>query len=298
MTKLLELRIDQCALKLDNELGESPLWNIEQQTLYWLDIERGQLHTYHPATQDYQTFELGKQAGSIAFTKTDELLVATTNGLAFWNKNTGLTENVIDFFSTTDPRMMNDGKVDPTGNFWVGSKGPKKASFLYRVTPNLITELMLDEITISNGMDWTSDTGYFFYADSGVESVYQFKYDRSLALIGDVVLFYTDNQGTPDGLTIDSQGNIWIAIWDGWQIVGLRPSGEQFCKIQLPVSRPTSVAFGGPDLKTLFITSARTGLSAEALEREPLAGSLFSVLLKTPGRPSNKFGYSPKSTRS
>lgn len=293
MTKVLQLTIDRPLLELQNELGESPLWSVEQQALYWLDIEGAQLQTYHPQSQAYQAFDLGKQAGCIAFTKTDNLLVATTNGLAYWNKEAGLTRNLLDFFDEKDPRMMNDGKVDPTGNFWVGSKGPKNASFLYRVSPHLAVEKMIDDITISNGMDWTPDRMHFFYVDSRVGTVYQYSYFWPLAMISECVIFFGDEDGTPDGLTIDSRGNLWIALWDGGQVVGVKPSGEIFCQIKLPVSRPTSVTFGGPDLRTLFITSARTGLSKEALELEPLAGSLFSIRLRTPGQPCNKFGVNP-----
>ena len=164
MTKLTRLKIGRPLLQINNKLGESPLWNTEEQVLYWLDIELGQVHTFNPNSQDHKIYDLGKPAGSIAFTENDDLLIATTNGLAFWNKNEGLRQNFLDFFSASDPRMMNDGKVDRQGNYWVGSKGPKNASSLYQVKPNFVVRTILDGLTISNGLDWAPKSDCFFHS--------------------------------------------------------------------------------------------------------------------------------------
>jgi sugar lactone lactonase YvrE len=289
MTKLIEKNIEKPLLELQNELGESPLWDAEYQMLYWLDIESGQVQTYSPESKDYHVIDLETKAGCIAFTQKGQLLVATPNGLAFWNENEGLGPNQLEFFSAEDARKMNDGKVDSYGNFWVGSKGPKNASSLYRVTRGFRYQTMIDDVTISNGLDWSPNLHYFFFCDSGVNSVYRFNYTPLVGVLGGAELFLTTYEGTPDGLTVDAHGNIWVAIWDGWKVIGLTPEGEIFCEIHLPVSRPTSVAFGGPHMNELFITSARTGLSADSLNREPFAGSLFSIRLNTLGLLSNKF---------
>jgi sugar lactone lactonase YvrE len=289
MSKIIEMRIDQPLLKLQNQLGESPLWDTEKQILFWLDIERGQVQTFHPSTKEYRAFDLGNQAGCIAFTQNGNLLVATPNGLAFWNETQGLGENQVEFFGADDERMMNDGKVDPHGNFWVGSKGPKKASSLYRVKPDFSYDAIVNELTISNGLDWSPDQQYFFLCDSGPDSIYRYKYTASINSIAEVELFFTSYKGTPDGLTVDSYGNVWIAIWDGWKVIGLTPGGKLFCQIHLPVSRPTSLVFGGPELNELFITSARTGLTEDFLKEQPLAGSLFTIKLNTQGVPGYKF---------
>lgn len=289
MTQHIDLKIKKPLIPLQNELGESPIWNVSQQKLYWIDIERGLLQTYHPATATFAEFGLGVLAGCITFTKNGYLLVATQNGLSFWDDRTGLHGELIQFFQEDDSRMMNDGKISPTGNFWVGSKGPHQASSLYRVLPDYSFTRQIDQLTISNGLDWTPDQNYFYHCDSGNNMVLRYIYHPENDSISSPEPFFRSDRGVPDGLTVDSQGNVWIALWDGWRVIGIRPDGVEFCSIQMPVSRPTSVCFGGPALDTLFITSARTGLDPLSLVEEPLAGSLFSIHVTTVGKTGNLF---------
>lgn len=276
--------------ELDSELGESPVWHVSDNAFYWLDIDKGLLYKYPFNSGNYKVFGLGVKAGCIAPAKNGQLIVATSNGLAYWSENSGLSEKLLTFFPENDMRMMNDGKVDSNGSFWVGSKGPANTAALYRVNPDFSYQTMISNATISNGLDWSPDDKLFYYCDSGVSKIVSYRFSAQTQAISNPELFYERQGCTPDGLTVDSEGNIWAAIWGGSQVVGLRPSGEVFYNIQLPVTLATSLAFGGPQFNQLLITTARTGLTPSQLADQPLAGSVFCVEIPYQGRPAHQFG--------
>ncbi|NLW71592.1 MAG: SMP-30/gluconolactonase/LRE family protein [Chloroflexi bacterium] len=276
--------------ELDSELGESPIWSVSDKAFYWLDIDKGLLYKHPYDSGKLEVFSLGMKAGCIAPAKNGQLIVATSNGLAYWNEYSGLSERMITFFSENDPRMMNDGKVDAKGNFWVGSKGPANTASLYRVNPDFSHQIIIPNATISNGLDWAPDEKFFYYCDSGVSKIVRYRFSAQTQAVSNPELFYERQGCTPDGLTVDREGNIWTAIWGGSQVVGLRPSGEVFYNIQLPVTLVTSLAFGGPQLNHLLITTARVGLIPSQLADQPLAGSVFCLELPYQGRPAHQFG--------
>jgi len=283
--------ISNSMLKTGNILGECPLWHPSEKALYWLDIEAGLLQRYTPSLGNYEVFDLGVRAGSFGFRKPDGLVLATETGFAFWSEKGGTSPNFAYLYPPTGATMMNDGRVDSQGRFWAGSKGPAGTSTLFQLQPDGAWLSVLDNLTISNGIDWSPDGSFCYFTDSGEQAVYRF------SIRGDQLhekrLFFSTlhagQPGTPDGLCVDSAGNIWSAIWDGSKIIQLSPQAEILQEIYLPVSRPTSIAFGGNDLRDLFITSASVDLTSEQLGNQAQAGDLFHCRVEIPGRPPHFF---------
>ncbi len=188
---------------------------------------------------------------------------------------------------------MNDGRVDQAGRFWAGSKGPTGTAALFKLNPDQTCQKVLPGITISNGIDWSLDNTICYYTDSGNQTIYQYQFDPVEGALMEPKVFFSlkddPNSATPDGLCLDSAGNIWTAIWDGSKVLQLSPEGKILQEVRLPVSRPTSIAFSGSEFKDLYITSASTGLTAKQLNQQPYAGDLFVFQTKIPGRPANFF---------
>ncbi|MEL7645488.1 MAG: SMP-30/gluconolactonase/LRE family protein [Anaerolineaceae bacterium] len=283
--------ISQSLLQVGNILGECPLWHPRENALYWLDIDAGLLQRYKPASQQLEVFDLGKRAGSFGFRKDGGLVLATETGFAYWNEQDGLSEDFAPVYLPTSRNMMNDGRVDNQGRFWAGSKGPAGSSSLFCLNADESYTRMLDKLTISNGIDWSPDGRYCYFTDSGEQAIYRFEFLHG-QLREKKVFFSTLSSrqpGTPDGLCLDAAGNIWSAIWDGSKLIQLSREAEILQQIYLPVSRPTSLTFGGSDLRDLYITSASVELSPEQLGNQAQAGDLFCCRVAIPGRPPHFF---------
>lgn len=284
---MLTYSIDKPLIHCTNLLGECPLWDPVRQTLFWIDIDLGLLHEYHPNTLELKIHQIGQKLGCIALTDTDQLLLGTELGFAFYQIGGPPPTNFLNVIPKGLGSMFNDGKVSPDGEFWAGSKGPRKTSKLYRLSHDLTCSLILEDISISNGVGWSLDGKFFFHTDSLDHSIYRYTLQGKGLTQKEV--FYTPPTGTPDGLTIDAEGNLWVAIWDGGRVVQISPQGEELAQILLPVSRPTSAAFGGIDLRTLYITSASVDLPQKELSAQPYAGALFSIQTQVAGLPSQRF---------
>ncbi|MGB4323351.1 MAG: SMP-30/gluconolactonase/LRE family protein, partial [Anaerolineaceae bacterium] len=180
---------------------------------------------------------------------------------------------------------------DSAGRFWVGSKGATGTSSLFRLDPDGKVTTILEGVTISNGIDWSPDNCYCYHVDSGAATLLRYHFNLDEGLLYAPEVFYQPHNAirssTPDGLCVDQAGYIWVAIWDGGCVLQLSPKGEVLQEVRLPVSRPTSLTFGGEDLRDLYITSASTELSLNALASQPLAGDLFHIHTQIPGRPPN-----------
>ena len=284
---MLTYQIDNPLINCENVLGESPLWDPSRETLFWVDIDLGLLYEYQPSSPNLKVHHIGQKLGCIALTETDNLLLATEFGFAFYRPGDPTPANFMDVIPHGVGSMFNDGKVSPDGEFWVGSKGPRRTSTLYRLSCDLTCSIILDGISISNGIGWSLDGKFFYHTDSLDHAIYRYSLQGSEPTRKE--LFYTPPLGTPDGLTIDSDGNLLVAIWDGGRVVQLSPEGKEIAQILLPVSRPTSVTFGGPDLRTLYITSASVDLPEDEKSAQPYAGALFSMRMDVVGLPVNRF---------
>ena len=273
-------------ISCQNTLGESPIWDYRRNCLFWLDIDKGLIQSYEPVSKNVETYQVGKKVGCIAMHENGGFILATEAGLSYWNPESGCQKEFLPFKHSNKENMFNDGKVDPLGRFWIGSKGPKGSSRLWILQENKLNEKISD-LTISNGLDWSVDQGVFYHTDSGDNTIYRYDIDLQTTTLSNRQTFFRPKKGTPDGLTIDSEGNIWTAIWDDWQVLQLNPAGEVLSEISMPVQRPTSITFGGQDFHQLFITSASEGLTGSERLEQPYAGDLFVIEPGATGLNSN-----------
>ncbi|MFN2150563.1 MAG: SMP-30/gluconolactonase/LRE family protein, partial [Anaerolineales bacterium] len=189
---------------------------------------------------------------------------------------------------------FNDGKCDRSGRFWAGTMdegNPNTRGALYRLDPSGDCQIMQAGIGISNGLGWSPDNRIMYYTDSIKHQIYAYDFDLQSGTIRNRRVFAeTPQEYVPDGLAVDAEGHIWSAKWDGWKVVRYAPDGSVDSEIELPVQRPTSCTFGGPELKHLYITSARDGLTAQELARQPEAGNILVLETSTHGLPEPRFG--------
>ncbi|GAA4437719.1 SMP-30/gluconolactonase/LRE family protein [Ravibacter arvi] len=266
-----------------SKLGEGPVWDDRRQRIIWLDILNGKIHTYTPGKDAYSFSETGQLTGAVALTENDTLLAAMENGFFEINEATGTSTAWGDPESHLPGNRFNDGKCDPKGRFWAGTMQMAETETtgnLYVMDVDRSVYHKLSDIGCSNGLAWNSRHDTMYYIDSPTREVAAFDYDPETAAISNrrVILTIPEGDGFPDGMTIDAEDQLWVALWDGWKVIRVDPdNGSITAQIELPAARITSATFGGPDLTDLYITSARVGLSEEELEKQPLAGSLFVI---------------------
>jgi sugar lactone lactonase YvrE len=279
-------------LKAGNRLGEGPLWQEQEQALYWVDIEGECFHRYIPYIDQYETYQVGQPIGCLAFRASGGLVMAVRDGLGFWDWDTHQVTIITNPEAGREGTRFNDGRVDSQGRLWAGTLGEDQGSSLYRLDPDGSLHQMETGVMISNGLGWSPDDRIMYYTDSPRRVIYAYDFDAESGSIDNRRYFaqVPADDGVPDGLTVDSQGFVWSAHWDGWKITRYDPEGKIERAIPLPVQRPTSCAFGGPELNHLFITSAWSGLEAAGRREQPLAGDLFLLHTDFTGQVEHKFG--------
>lgn len=287
-----------CELEFDAKakLGEGPCWDERNGLLYWVDIERYELHIYNPATKTDRAINVGQHIGAAVVRKAGGLVIALREGFYFLDPDTEQMTPIADPEADKPDNRFNDGKCDPAGRFWAGTlylpETEPELGALYCLDTDLRVQRKAEKVSISNGLAWSADERTMYYIDSPTRQCVAFDYEKASGAISNrrVVVEIPEGEGWPDGMTIDAEGMLWIALWDGWQVRRYNPhSGALLDVIQVPVARPTSAVFGGENLDTLYITSASTRLSAEALMEQPLAGGIFRAKPGVRGTPTIKF---------
>ena len=278
------------------QLGEGALWHADTHQLYWVDIEGRKLHLYTPGTNENRTIEVGERIGTVVPSISGKAIVALQNGifeLDLSDESLTLVTNPLE--DTTDMRF-NDGKCDPAGRFWVGSmhlSAQKANAALYRMDPDLEVTRMLDNVTISNGITWSLDGQTMYYIDTptGVVRAFDFHVADGTFERPRVAVEIPEDTGHPDGMTIDEEGMLWVAHWGGGSVGRWNPeNGKLIDRIDLPASKVTSCAFGGDNLDTLYITTARKDLDEQELNRYPHSGGLFAAKPNVSGITACAFG--------
>jgi len=264
--------------KTDATLGEGPLW--WEDSLYWVDILGPALHRFTPASGERKTWMLKEQTGTVVPLLDGELLLAQETGLVRFNPETGATTPLSWPADRPIAGRFNDGKCDPKGRFWVGTMGrDAPEGHLYRIDADGSVHEMLDGVRISNGLCWDEACSIFYYIDSPTGRIDAFDWDGETGTISArrTVARLPDGQtGVPDGMTIDREGRLWVAVFDGGAVHCIDPrTGASLEKIEVPAPRTTACWFGGDALDELYITTATVGLENEALAKYPLSGSLF-----------------------
>jgi sugar lactone lactonase YvrE len=280
------------------DLGEGARWDDVQREICWVDITRGLfLRGREISNGDvdvFASYDIEETVGAFAPFRDRSLgwLIAGANSLLRIDPS-GFAEEILALDDVTRGCRLNDGACDPWGRFIVGSMSFDEVSPLAKLFSYDGTNLrtLVDGVTISNGLGWSPDTRTMYYIDTVSRSLFAYDTDPSGEIRDQRTLFTRDaSEGFPDGLCVDAEGGIWVAFWDGHSVERFSPKGELLSKISMPVSRPTSCAIGGESGTTLFITTAKTGLSEEVLSREPDSGALFRVEVGVPGLALAGFG--------
>ena len=264
-------------------LGEGPVWDAKQQMVYWVDILKGAIHEYSPKNKIHTTIFLNQMIGAFAFCTDGHFIAALQNGFAFIDRASGEIKMIEDPEVHLPGNRFNDGKCDPAGRFWAGTMALTEEAgvgSVYTIEKDVAAVKKIDNVSISNGMAWSADHTTLYYIDSPSFKVVAYDYDKTTGHISNerTIITISAEDGCPDGMTIDTEGMLWIAHWDGWQVTRWNPAtGEKLFHFSLPVGRVTSCTFGGENLEDLYITSASVGLTEEALESQPLAGALFVI---------------------
>ncbi|MCC4243792.1 SMP-30/gluconolactonase/LRE family protein [Stappia indica] len=274
-----------CVLPWGAQLGEAPVWDPATRSLYWVDILHPAVYRFDPATGLNETCETGKLVSSVMPCGDGSLAVATQDGIEFLDFASGTLQPLVDPEAGIPENRLNDAKVGPGGAIWVGSMrldASKPSGALYRVAADGTVTRKESGISVSNGMAWSPDNRVFYFVDTVPGLIYAYDFEPGKGVLGNrrVLARIPEGEGRPDGIAVDREGGVWCAIWDGWRVNRYLPDGRHERSIEMPVPRPTSVAFGGEDLATLYITSARTRLPASTLSEAPLSGGLFAC---TPG---------------
>ncbi|WP_162286345.1 SMP-30/gluconolactonase/LRE family protein [Pantoea stewartii] len=281
-------------LPLQAELAECPLWSVQEQVLWCVDILAPAIHRFDPASGELSTFPQAEEVGCIGLREQGGIIAALRSGVWLLDEQGKPQKKVADNPSIAGKSRFNDGRVDPWGNFWCGSlwePQDKNGGLLCRVTPDLTLEVKARDIKISNGVAFSPDRQWMYHSDTPNEVLYRYPLDAQ-GEPGQREIFrrFDARGGLPDGAAVDSEGYYWSALFDGGRVVRIDPhDGEIVDEITLPVKWPTMVTFGGSDLKTLFITSSRENLSEEDLARYPQSGDIFAVDVDVAGMEEPRF---------
>jgi len=271
----------ELALDARASLGEGPVWDPRTNLLYWVSIRAGEVHEFDPASGSDRVIKLGKDIGCIALRETTGAVVALQDGFAELDLSTGELAYIANPEQGRDDILFNDGKCDPFGRFWAGTKAyadTPGAGALYCMDVNRSISLKVPSVTISNGLAWSADARRMYYIDTLAAEVSVFDYDLATGEIGNrrTAVSIPQELGYPDGMAIDCEGKLWVALWGGRCVARFDPdTGDCLEKIPMPVTCPSSCCFGGPDLDELYITSASIELTEAERAAEPIAGGLF-----------------------
>jgi xylono-1,5-lactonase len=288
------MRNPECVWDAHAQLGEGPLWSVREQALYWVDILGHRLHRYS-LTEGQRTWQFDQEISALAERAGNGgLIVTRRHGFAAFDPVTGELRHLADIEAHIPGNRFNDGKCDKFGRFWAGTMdfdGKKATGSLYRLSPDLSFEPVDADYIVTNGPTWSGDHKTLYHNDSVNGRVYAFDFEPETGKVSNKRLFlqFAKEDGSPDGMTTDAEGRLWIAHWGARKVTRHDAEGRVLCTIELPCSQVTSCTFGGPDLRTLYITTAAVGLPPEQLNREPLAGGLFAIDLDIAGMPAYAF---------
>jgi sugar lactone lactonase YvrE len=266
-------------------LSEGPRWHQERQELLWVDILGQKLHratlTGEGALDRVETISIDRHIGAVAPAVGGGYVLAAGPGFLFID-DTGSIRELAQPEANRPEVRMNDGACDSRGRFWAGTMAYDESpgfGTLYRLELDGSCTTVLTGLTISNGIGWSPDDSTMYLSDSGTGRVYAFRFDGATGAISDrrTLVHIDERDLVPDGLTVDEKGGIWVAVWNGAALHRYAPDGTLLDVLNLPVQRPTSCTFGGPNRDTLFVTSARADLDDVALAGQPDAGRVFAI---------------------
>jgi len=275
--------------EIEAELGEGPVWVERDQALWFVDIKKHRLHRFDPADGARKSWDAPEQVGFILPAEGGGFVAGLQSGLYKFDEASGSFDLVVEVEPQLPTNRLNDGVVDPAGRLWFGTmdNGEKaKSGAFYCFSQGRLTRTAIDGIAITNGPAVSPDGKLLYYVDTlkGTIDVADIRDDGSLGT-GRPFVRIDPSDGHPDGPTIDSEGHVWISLYAGWQARRYAPTGKLVDVVRFPVANITKIAFGDPDLRTAFATTARQLLSAETMAKQPLIGSLFEFDVDVAGVP-------------
>ena len=273
----------ECVQRIEATCGESPMWSVREQALYWTDNLGGTIHRLEPESGNAERFPVGQNVMAIALRDRGGLALALAKELAFYEPG-GELEPFEAVERDRPTNRFNDGKVDPRGRLWAGTMDDVEwdapSGSLYRLDATLELSRLQGEVVCANGLGWSPDARTFYFGESFRYAIFAYDFDPDDGTLSARRAFATlDPSGAafPDGLTVDAEGGVWSVHNGAARVVRYAPNGEVTHEVELPVPQPTSCIFGGPDLDVLYVTTSRQKLTPETLERYPLSGSVLAV---------------------
>jgi sugar lactone lactonase YvrE len=273
------------------EVGEGPAWDAAAGHLLWVDITGRLVHVFDPVTGADRSFDVGQHVGAAVPRRAGGLALALRGGFGILDIDSGGVEQIADTEMSRPENRMNDGKCDNAGRFWAGSMTYAEtgtAGSLYRLDHDHSVVRVVSGIGLSNGLGWSPDDRLMYHIDSLAATLYVQDFDPASGSIANrrQLIQLPPDAGTPDGMTVDADGCLWVGFWGGGAVRRYGPDGSQLEEIPLPVRQVTSCAFGGPDQGDLYITTAARGLSPHEREEQPGAGGLFRCRPGVTGPPA------------
>ena len=287
------MTVVESILDVRTELGEGPVWH--GGYLYWLNITGGHLYRFDPATGRNESTQYLQMIGAVAPRRGGGFVAAMEKGFALIEFGNETIRMLAEPESHLPGNRFNDGKCDPQGRFWAGTMEREPATpagTMYMLDADRKVHKRFGGIRISNGLCWSLDGRTFYHNDTLTHQIAAYDFDPETGNLGErrVAVQIPERDGYPDGMTIDTDGNLWVAMWAGSAVICFDPkAGKEIRRIAMPVSQPSSVTFGGRDLGDLYITSARQDIPAEQLAKEPRAGNLFRCRPGVQGVPVNEY---------
>jgi sugar lactone lactonase YvrE len=284
----------ECAQQIAATCGESPMWSVREQALYWTDNVGGRIHRLEPESGNAESFLLGQNVMAIGVRERGGLVLALAKQLAFYQPG-GELELLMGVEHDQPRNRFNDGKVDRRGRFWAGTMNDvdwdAPSGSLYRLDPSLGLSHRLGEVVCSNGVGWSPDDRTFYFGESFLYTIFAYDFDLDAGALSARRAFATvDGVGAfPDGLTVDADGGVWSVHNGAGRVVRYAPDGSVTHEVEVPLPQPTSCIFGGWDLDVLYITTSRLNMTPEQLTRYPLSGSVFAVRPGVSGLPEPLF---------
>jgi len=291
-----------CVLEARALIGESPRWSESDQALYFADINGQSINRFDPRTGATRKWELPEKVGCFSFTRSGapsmsragKVIAGMQSGIHLVDLDTMAIKRVFDLDPGDKTTRFNDGRCDRAGRFWAGSMkegGVERAGSLYRYEASGRCTRMVDGLIIPNGLAFSQDDRILYHSDSRQDYIFAWDFDVASGSISNRRVFVQNDiqEGRPDGAAVDSEGGYWIANVGGWRVTRYTKGGVVDQVVGIPAQRPTACTLGGPDFKTLYVTTATHPLPDSAKPKQPLAGSIFAIPVNIPGLPEARF---------
>lgn len=285
----------RCVLDVKALLGESPVWSAAEQALYWVDILAPSLHRLELESGTLRSWNMPAAIGSLGLRERGGAVLSLRNGFHFFEFDSGRLKFIIDPEAGMPCNRFNDGKVSPDGRFWAGTMDDellkRPLGSLYRLDGDGTCHKMVGSLIVSNGLAWSLDGKTMFHSDSKGQVIFAYDYDANTGSIANqrVIARPSEEIGRPDGAATDMEGYYWSAGISAGVLNRWSSDGKLDRQVALPCAAPTMPCFGGPDMKTIYVTSLRHNLSADKLAAFPQSGGIFAVDVDVPGVPVAKF---------